>query len=170
MNSNKSAIELSYEVINEVWIVLDMRHHPPKHIGLIKPVPFGRGWHFCPWLKSGIFFACLRSDIPKTFRTPERAWKWIEKYFSHFKEMRKYTVFNGLIRWVAHAPRCFSLLRDIQLQLIFIKLTLGVFAGVYAFRTEAHSIQVGFIALIIIIGLTVLTDLGLFIHKWRSQR
>ena len=169
MNTDKIA-ELSYEVKNGIWIVLDMRYHPPKNVGLIKPVPFGRGWHFCPWLKSGIFFGCLRSEIPKTFRTAERAWQWTEKYFSHFKETRKYTIFNPVMRWIAYAPNLFYLLRDVQLQLIFVKLVIGVFAGLYAFQSDTRSVQVGFVILATIIGITILTDLGLFIHKWRSQR
>ena len=170
MHTNNSATELSYEVINGIWVILDMRHTPPKNVGLIKPKPFDRGWHFCPSVKSGIFFGCLRSEIPKKFRTAERAWQWTENYFSHFKETRKYTLFNPMIRWVAHAPTLFYLLRDYQLQLIFIKIMLGVGAGLYVFQSDNRSIQVGFVVLATVLGLTVLTDLGLFIHKWRSQR
>ena len=171
MNTDKKSIpELSYEIINGIWVILDMRHHPPKNVGLIKPVPFGRGWHFCPWIKTGIFFGCLRSDIPKNFRTAERGWQWIEKYFSHFKETRKYTIFNPVMKWIAYAPNLFYILRDVQLQLIFIKVVLGVGAGLYAFQTDTQSIQIGFAVLAAILGITVLTDLGLFIHKWRSQK
>ena len=52
-------------------------------------------------------------------------------------------------------------------------IEIGVFAGVfagYAFRTDAPPIHVEIVAFSTVLGLTVLTDLGIFIHKWRSER
>lgn len=167
---NNELTELSCEVINGIYVLLDMRFDPPKYVGLIKPKPFDKGYHYCPSVKSGLFFDCLRSEIPHKFRTAERAWKWTRANALRFKDTRKYTPFNPMIKWVAYAPSLFYLLRDFQLQLIVMKVMIGVLFGFYLQKIESQAFFIGGIVFLVIIGLTVITDIGLFIHKWRSQR
>lgn len=170
MDKNNSAAELSYKAINGIYVLLDMRQQPPRYVGLIKPKPFDRGFHFCPWVKSGIFFSCPRVEIPKKFRTVERAYRWVETYFSHFKPARKYTIFNPLMLWIAYTPSLFHLFRDIQLQLILIKIAIGALAVLYAFQTDNRWLHVGSVVLASVLTLVVVIDLVLFTHKWRSQK
>lgn len=169
MNLENKSIEISYEVINGIYVIKDMRQHPPKNVGLIKPKPFDKGFHYCSSVKMGLFFSCIRGEIPKKFRTAERAWKWMEKHAIRFKDTRKYTIFNPILKWIAYTPSLFFLLRDFQLQLIFIKTAIGVLSGLYAVHTDRWVLSVGFTGLCVILVIISVIDLALFIHKWRSR-
>lgn len=173
MDTKRKILPISCEVINGIFVILDLRYQPPKYIGLIKPKPFDRGYHFCPSVKSTIQFKVLsdkgKRGVPSKWRTADRAWDWVERYAVSLKPSRKYTVFNPMIRWVAYMPQLFYLIRDFQLQLIFIKVVIGAFFGLYMHSTENKVLDIISIGFIVMIGLTVITDLGLFIHKWRSR-
>lgn len=168
METNKQPIAISREVINGIHVIRDNRHNPPRNIGLIKPRPFNRGFHYCPSVKMNLHFSCLRKEIPREWRTAERAWKWTVKYASDFKKKR-YTFFNPLIKWVAYMPHLFFLLRDFQFQLIIVKFILGGALVLGAYYTENQNLSIALTGLAVFIGITTLLDTALFVHKWRSR-
>jgi len=169
MQNDTELSGLSCKEINGILIILDERHAPPKYVGLIKPKAFDKGYNYCPAVKMHLYFDITRGQIPKKFRSASRAWEWTKKYAIRFKDTNNYSFLNKTIPWFAYAPTLFSLLRDFQLQLITIKIAIGILSGIFAHYIESKYLTIACITLVIILGLTAIVDLTLFIHKWRSR-
>lgn len=74
------------------------------------------------------------------------------------------------MKWSAYAPNLFYYLTRLQIQLILLKIVIGSGLGIFMCNTENEVVDLVSIILVGILGLMVMTDLGLFIHKWRSGR
>lgn len=160
-------MELSYRKIGDIYLVLDMRHNPPKIVGGIIPIPGIGMWKLCSFLKKGLNYQYPKNLFPEKFKTPERAWKWVKTHSVGWSSRRKYTIFNCLIGWAAHFPWTLTLIGDGRFHSLLLKLIMLV-VFVYADTDAIPAIlRIGCLVLLSILSLM---DIGILINDRRPNR
>ena len=160
---------LTYQDRGDIRIIINMAQKKSRYVGLIMPVPFGRGYIFCPWLWSGIDYSAAPWTKPSIFKSKESALKWINNW-AIWNPKRRYTLFNGLIAWVAYFPHLYYFLKHWRTHSLFLKVMLVVIFMVIHKRVGDTSIEAVAIVCLIVTCISAIVDGVIYLNEMLSGR
>ena len=160
---------LTYRDCGDIRIIINIAQEKTRYVGLIMPVPFGKGYKFCPWLWSGIDYSAAPWAKPAIFKNRESAMKWLNNWGS-WNTNRKYTIFNGLIRWVAYFPHLYFFLRHWRTHSLFVKLMLSIIFLIIHAKVGSQTMETAAIVCATLTFISVVVDMVIYLNERMSGR
>jgi len=123
-------------------VIIDTRPRraKPKFVGLVRPCFTRHGFVLCPIAKSRLIFDT--PDIPRRFRSPQKAWIWVKKHAIGWTDNKLSTDVYILSKTVFGSKRLYWFIRDYRIQFIMMQIIFSIVFYTYEVTDQSMISQV----------------------------